>query len=218
MFYKQYSRMAWAAPLLVSLALAACQEPKRAAEYRDDFPLTVSPATVSLSLEAPSGQRGLTGQAGLDFERFVRDYHNRGRRALTLTAPAGQSGRSGAEKMRSMLVGAGIPKNEIRVVGAGTGNIVTISFNAFKAEIPECGRFTSKTTPNWTNRRHADYGCATRRNLGLMVKDPGDLKQAQTVSPADGSHAAGVISGYRGGGAEAGAAATTTTTGTTGTQ
>ncbi len=203
MICKPYSRMSWAAPLLVSLALAACQEPKRAAEYRDDFPLTVSPTTVSLSLEAPSGQRGLTGQDALDFERFVRDYHNRGRKALTLKAPAGQSGRSGAEKIRSMLVGAGIPKNEIRVVRAGTGNIVTISFNAFKAEIPECGRFTSKTTPNWTNRRHADYGCATRRNLGLMVKDPHDLKQAQTVSGADGPHAVGVVSGYRSGAAEA---------------
>lgn len=210
MFRKQYSRMAWAAPLLVSLALAACQEPNRAADYRDDFPLTVSPATVSLSLQAPSGQRGLTGQAGLDFERFVRDYHNRGRRALTLTAPAGQSGRSGAEKIRSMLVGAGIAKNEIGVVVAGTGNIVTMSFNAFKAEIPECGRFTSKANPNWTNRRHADYGCATRRNLGLMVQDPHDLKQAQTVSPADGSRAAGTISGYRSGGAAASTEATTT--------
>lgn len=210
MFHKQNSWTVWAAPLLVSLALAACQEPKRAAEYRDDFPLTVSPATVSLSLEAPSGQRGLTGQAGLDFERFVRDYHNRGRRALTLTAPAGQSGRSGAEKIRSMLVGAGIPKNEIGVVGAGTGNIVTMSFNAHKVEIPECGRFTSKANPNWSNRRHSNFGCATRRNLGLMVQDPGDLKQAQTVSGADGSRAASTISGYRSSGAAASTEATTT--------
>ena len=111
-----------------------------------------------------------------------------------------------------MLVGAGIPKNEIGVVGAGTGNIVTMSFNAYKAEIPECGQFTSKTNPNWTNRRHANYGCATRRNLGLMVQDPRDLKQAQTVSPADASKSGGVISGYRGGGAAAAAAAETPAT------
>ena len=113
-----------------------------------------------------------------------------------------------------MLVDAGILKNEIRVVGAGTGNIVTMSFNAFKAEIPECGRFTSKTNPNWSNRRHADYGCATRRNLGLMVKDPHDLKRAATVSGADGPHAAGVVSGYRSGAAAAAPAAAATTTGT----
>ncbi len=110
-----------------------------------------------------------------------------------------------------MLVNAGIRKNEIGVVGAGTGNIVTISFNAFKAEIPECGRFTSKMSPNWTNRRAADYGCATRRNLGLMVQDPHDLKQAQPVSPADGSRAAGVISGYRSGAAAESTETTTTT-------
>jgi len=199
--YRQKPLMTLVAPVLVSLILAACQEPKRAADYRDAFPLTVSPTTVSLSVTAPTGQRGLAGQEGLDFERFVRDYHNRGRKALTLTAPAGQSGRSGAEKIRSMLVDAGIQINEIRVVGAGTGNIVTMSFDAFKAEVPECGQFTSKTTPNWTNRRHANYGCATRRNLGLMVQDPHDLKQANTVSGADGSRAAGKISGYRSGAA-----------------
>ncbi|MBL4690723.1 MAG: hypothetical protein JKY68_04575, partial [Rhodospirillales bacterium] len=83
----------------------------------------------------------------------------------------------------------------------GSGDIVTLSFSAFKVKLSECGDFTSKTTPNWTNRRHANFGCATRRNLGLMIQDPGDLKQARTMSPGDGRRAVGVISGYQSGAA-----------------
>jgi len=211
MFIKQKTLMALAAPVLLSLALAACQEPNRAADYRDDFPLTVTPDKVSLTVTAPSGTGELSGQEGLDFERFVRDFHDRGQNALTLTAPGGQSGRKNAEKVRALLLDAGIPKNEIRVVGAGTGSAVTVSFEAFKAEVPECGKFTSKSNPNWTNRRDTNYGCATRRNLGLMVQDPRDIKEANTVSGGDGPRSVNRVKGYRSGGAAAPAAATTAT-------
>ena len=211
-FSRRKSRAAFLFPALVLLALAACQEPTRPADYRDAFPLTVSKETVALSVLAPSGTRGLTGQEALDFERFVRDYHNRGRQALTIRASSGKRGRDGAERLSGLLRNAGVPERDISIVGAGSGNIVTLSFNAFKVKVPECGLFTSKTTPNWTNRRHADYGCATRRNLGLMIEDPGDLKKAKTMSPGDGPRAAGVISGYQAGAAATTGAATTEAT------
>ncbi|NQV84529.1 MAG: hypothetical protein HQ494_11985 [Rhodospirillales bacterium] len=203
------SRAAFVFPALVLLALSACQEPIRPAEYRDAFPLTVSKETVALSVLAPPEARGFVGQEAIDFERFVRDYHNRGRQALTIRSAAGKRGSDGAERLRAMLRKAGVPEGDISLVHAGTGNIVTLSFNAFKAKIPECGKFTSKTTPNWTNRRHTNYGCATRRNIGLMVQDPGDLDKAKTVTPADGARAAGKVTGYKAGGAAAGATTTT---------
>ena len=211
MISKRISRGAFLFPMVVFLVLAACQEPTRPADYRDAYPLPVAKETVSLSVLAPSETRGLTGQDSLDFDTFVRDYHNRGRRALTIRASEGKRGREGAQRLSNLLKIAGVPERDISIVGAGSGNIVTLSFNAFKVKVHECGNFTSKTTPNWTNRRHADYGCATRRNLGLMVQDPGDLDKAKTVSPVDGTRAAGVISGYKSSGA---AAKGTTTTGT----
>lgn len=200
---KRKFRVVLLLPVLALLALGACQEPKRASDYRDAFPLTVAKETVSLSVTAPSGSRGLTGQEALNFERFVRDYHNRGRQALTVQASTGKRGRDGADRLRSLLRTAGVADREISIVGAGSGNTVRLSFNAYKVKVPECGLFTTKTTPNWTNRRHANYGCATRRNLGLMVEDPGDLLKAKTTSPGSGARAAGVITGYRAGGGAA---------------
>ena len=206
--FKRKSRSAYLFPGLVILALSACQEPTRPAEYREAFPLPVSKETVALSVFAPSETRGLTGQDALDFERFVRDYHNRGRQALTIRASAGKRGRDGAQRLNGLLLKAGVLERDITLIGAGSGNIVTLSFNAFKVKVHECGKFTTKTSPNWTNRRHSNYGCATRRNLGLMVRDPGDLDRAQTESPGDGPRAAGTISGYRAGATAGGTAET----------
>ena len=211
MTFKRKFRSSCLFPALLFLVLGACQEPNRPADYRDAYPLPVTKETVALSVLAPSEAQGLTGQEALDFGRFVRDYHNRGRQAVTIRASAGKRGRDGAQRLSDLLQKAGVPERDITMVGAGTGNIVTLSFNAFKVKVHECGNFTSKTTPNWTNRRHADFGCATRRNLGLMVQDPGDLDKSKTMSYGDGARAAGVISGYRGGGAEEVEATTTET-------
>ena len=193
------------APVLILLVLAACSgEPKRAEDYRDAFPLTVSKETVSMTLKVPLPENGLTGQENLDFQRFVRDFHNRGRNALTIKAERG------AEQVRDLFVKAGVRPREITVSKANIGSdAVFVSFNAHKVEVPECGDFTTKTTPNWTNRRHSNYGCATRRNLGLMVKDPGDLKKAQPMPGASGERMGNAVSGYKApaAGAAAGAAA-----------
>ena len=180
------------APVLILLVLAACAEPKRASDYRDAFPLPVSKETVSMTLKVPLPENGLTGQENLDFQRFVRDFHNRGRNALTIKAERG------AEQVRDLFVKAGVRPREITVSKASFGSdAVLVSFNAHKVKIPECGNFTSKTTPNWTNRRHSNYGCATRRNLGLMMRDPGDLKKAQTMSGASGERMGNAVSGYK---------------------
>ena len=190
------------APVLISLVLAACAEPMRASDYRDAFPLTISKETVSMTLKVPLPENGLTGQENLDFQRFVRDFHNRGRNALTIKAERG------AEQVRDLFVKAGVRRREITVSKANFGSdAVFVSFRAYKVKIPECGNFTSKTTPNWTNRRHSNYGCATRRNLGLMVKDPGDLEKAQPMPGGSGERMGDAVSGYKtpaAGGAAAG--------------
>lgn len=125
-------RISWTVfwvPILFSLVLSACQDPKRPADYRAAFPLPVSKEKVSLSVTAPSGKRGLTSQDALDLKYFVNDYHNRGRQALTINAASGKRGRSSAEKIREILVNAGIAEREISLIGGGGGNTITLSFN-----------------------------------------------------------------------------------------
>ena len=182
---------------VVSLVLAACEQPKHAPDYRAAFPLVVSKETISLPVNFSSGEGGLLGQAALDFERVVVDYHNRGRKALMIETGVGKAARSGAEKARKMLMKAGVPSADISIARGGPGGGVVLSFAAHKVKVPECGDFTSKMSQNWTNIRSSNFGCATQRNLGLMVRDPGDLQKAQPVSGADGPKSSSTIDSFR---------------------
>lgn len=203
---KHFSPKPWLRRLAVAMVwigVAACQEPERAADYQKAFPLVVSKETVSLSLAAP-GEAGFSGQQAIDFEGFVVDYHNRGRSPMVIEAGAD------ADRVQALLVKAGIAPQNVSIIGPGAGTgrdgTITLSFVAYKVDVPECGQFTSKTTPNWTNRRHSNYGCATRRNFGLTVSDPGDLERAQPMSPPDPDRLNKVI-GKHGAGAEGAAKA-----------
>ena len=71
-----------------------------------------------------------------------------------------------------------------------------LSFAAHKVKVPECGDFLAKMSQNWTNIREPNFGCAFQRNLGLMVRDPGDLQKAQPLS-GGGTKAATTIDSYR---------------------
>ena len=182
---------------VVSLVLSACEQPKHVPDYQQAFPLVVSKETVSLPVIFSSGERGLSGQVALDFERFIVDYHNRGRKALMIETGVGKAARSGAEKARKMLVKAGVSSAEISIARGGPGGGVVLSFAAHKVKVPECGDFSSKMSQNWTNLRSSNFGCAFQRNLGLMVRDPGDLQKAQPVSGADGTKAVNTIDSFR---------------------
>lgn len=184
-------------PVLVCVALSACEQPKHAPDYRQAFPLVVSKETVSLPMKFSSGERGLSGQVALDFERFVVDYHNRGRKALMIETGVGKAARSGAEKARKLLIKAGVSSADISITRGGTGGGVVLMFAAHKVKVPECGDFSAKMSQNWTNIREPNFGCSFQRNLGLMVRDPGDLLKAQPVSGADGPKSSSTINSYR---------------------
>lgn len=191
-----------AAVLLVAapLLLGACQAtPKGPNDYRATNSLWVSKETVSLSLPAPLSPSGLTGQAALDFDRFVLDYHRRGRRAMAIKAGKGsRHSMDAAGQVRDMLLKGGVRAREISIETAGfSADAVLLTFNAFKVAVPKCGKWGQNATLNVNNRNHSNFGCATQRNLGLMVQDPGDLERSRPMSAADGTRYEGVIGNYR---------------------
>jgi pilus assembly protein CpaD len=54
-------------------------------------------------------------------------------------------------------------------------------------------------TSSHTNLPASNFGCATHRNLGLMVANPRDLLRGQEMGPTSGARAAkGVERYYRG--------------------
>jgi len=184
---------------LTPLLLGACEVPKGTDDYRVNSPLRVSKETVSLSLPAPLSQSGLKGQAALDFDRFVLDYHRRGRKAMAIKAGKGsRHSMDAAGQVRDMLVRDGVSAREISIESGGfEADAVLLTFSAFKVKVPECGKWDQNATLNVANRSHGNFGCATQRNLGLMVQDPGDLNRSQPMPGADGTRYEGVIGNYR---------------------
>lgn len=198
---RPFSDRSWrrfVAPVAVSLVLAACAGYEGPSDFREAFPVVVGKETVSLTVTAPAGGADLTGQDALNFERFVIDYHHRGRKALIIAAGAGAKGRDGAERMRALLRKAGVRGREISVSpgGAAAGKVV-LSFTAHKAQVPECGDFSSEMARNPYNRPGSNYGCATQRNLGLTVRDPADLEKAKPLGGGDAPKGVNVIGVHR---------------------
>ncbi|NQU59502.1 MAG: CpaD family pilus assembly protein [Rhodospirillales bacterium] len=183
--------------LLLPLFLAACELPKQPSDYRAAHPIIVGKETVSMSMRVPLADAGLLGEDALSFERFVRDYLDRGRKLMTIKAGSGGESQAGAEQVRDLLVTGGIEAREIVIAPAGfNGDTVLLSFAAYKADVPECGKWSTDSTFNWSNKPNVNYGCSTQRNLGLMVQDPGDLERAKTVSDSSGDRGGKVITNY----------------------
>lgn len=194
-------RSALFVPIAVALLAAACQGPQRSEDYRAQHPLSVSTETISLSL--PSGEPPI-GENAVKFARFVKDYHDRGVAPLVIkTGNADKEGSFRVEQARRLLKKAGVSSADIAVAkarsGGGPGKAVVLTYTANAIKVPECGKSPQRMTPDSANRGHANFGCATQRNLGLMLSNPGDYEKARPMTGADPARALGNLGGYRGG-------------------
>ncbi len=208
-------------PVMLLFMLAACAEPDRLADYRKNNPLVISKTIVSLTINAPLDGRPMSIEDFSNLRGFVNDYVNRGRTAVTVEMNAGGDDPSATRMAINLLIRAGLRSDEISIRNAGNGaignNLLTLSFSANSVKVPECGKWSADNDYNWSNRNSGNYGCSYRRNLGLNVADPGDLKKAKPQSGRDPSRSDAVISGYKAGAfgttgaATTGAAATSTT-------
>jgi pilus biogenesis lipoprotein CpaD len=191
------SRKSWMrllAPAAALMALAACEAPKHSADYRDQSKFSVAKETVSLTFAVPAGAAELAGIEAAQFERFIRRYHEQGHGQMTVHANA-----AAAALARELLLKQGVRGQEIAVApGApAAADAVRLTYTASTAKVPDCEDWSSNATVNWSNRVHSNFGCATRRNLMLTVRNPADLEKAGDMSGFDGARGARVIENYR---------------------
>ena len=191
-------------PVLLPLALIACQEPRHPVDYRQGAPLIVSGETMTLAIVVPAGKETLSFGDTRRFNRFVGDYLARGRGPLVVEA-SGVGGdvhlRRAREKwLGKMLSDAGLRSGEIVIKparpAAAKKNALVFSFAANKVTVPECGDWSSSVGLNWTNRRHPNFGCSIQRNVGLTVADPGDLAKPKPLSAKTSPHGVAIIWTY----------------------
>ncbi len=187
------SWLRWLAPAAAILLVAACATPERAADYRQNAKITVGKETVSLTVAVPAAGAGLAGLEATKFEQFVRRYIESGQGQMT-----GQASAHAPDRARQLLEKEGVRGREIVVQpAAGDAASAVLTYTAATVAVPECEDWSANETFNWSNRVHSNFGCATRRNIGLMVRDPADLEKSKDMSGADAEHGAGVITNYR---------------------
>jgi len=187
------SWMQWLAPAAALMVLAACEAPKHSADYRDQAKFAVAKETVSLTFAVPAAGAELAGIEATQFERFVRRYHEQGHGPMTVHA-----GAAAAALARELLLREGVRGREIMIAPDAPGaDAVRLTYTASKAIVPDCVEWSSNATFNWSNRVHSNFGCATRRNVTLTVRDPGDLEKARDMTGFDGNRGVGVITNYR---------------------
>lgn len=192
-------RSALFVPITIALLAAACQEPLRPEDYRAAHPLSVSTETISLAL--PGGEPPI-GENAVKFARFVKDYHDRGLAPLVIkTGNGDKEGSFRVEQARQLLKKAGVSPGDISVAKARSGGVpgkaVVLTYTANAIKVPVCGKVPLRMMPDGANRGHANFGCATQRNLGLMLSNPGDYKKARPMTGADPVRAGAVVGGYR---------------------
>lgn len=82
------------------------------------------------------------------------------------------------------------PDYRIQVVPSPDGN-------GYIAIPPTCPDWRTETTDPWDNNPWPQYGCATQRNLAMMIDRPEDLVRGRDLSAANGTVVAAGMARYQ---------------------
>ena len=149
-----------------------------------------------------------TGLSGTQ-ARALAEFHARWVTAeggvITVAAPTGTQG-SGAYRVsadaRAFLLEQGAPPERVRLIGydgAGTANApIVIGFERYVAVAPRCGEWGS-VARTAANNPYGNLGCAVTANMAAQVANPGDLRGARPMDPADTGRRTTVLGKYRAG-------------------
>ncbi|MCR4377021.1 MAG: CpaD family pilus assembly protein [Rhodospirillales bacterium] len=179
-------------------AVAGCgstltDDPKRH-DPRLQHPIQVAREQVSVTIDLPAEGVALSPEDSRRLQTFIRDFAERGRTAVTVESQM-------ADRARQVLEAQGLRANEIVLMPDTTLNAPSamMTFTANVAQVPTCGDWSENYAFNPTNNPTADFGCSTRRNLGLTVADPGDLIDAQPMSGRGAARQDTVLDSYNAG-------------------
>ncbi len=144
---------------------------------QDVYALQVESEIVTLDVTG-DGRGGMLPAEALRLDRLVDEFAVNGNGPLVVTTPPGH-GASGSRLALAVAEQArarGLAKGEV-VVQEFTDAIgaVSVSFERVYVRLPDCRGWGVEPSYNPSNSQHINFGCATQRNLGMMVANPADL-------------------------------------------
>ena len=130
---------------------------------------------------------------------------------IVVSVPAGTlNARAAADiqrEVRAILTAGGVPAHSIAVRPYQPENpaklaTIKVSYPRMTAETGPCGLWPHDIGPSWDrayneNRPYWNFGCATQRNLAVMVANPADLEQPREEAPVYAGRRTTVLEKYR---------------------
>lgn len=84
-----------------------------------------------------------------------------------------------------------------RAAADGTTDDVVVEVARYIAVPPACPDWSDASESNFNNAPSSNFGCASARNLSLMVADPRDLIQGRALGPAEAARLAKALEKYQ---------------------
>jgi len=204
--------------VLCTLLVSACGEMRRLERDRDAVavglsnaelrhPIGFKPRGESLEVEVPAGAEGLSPNQHVDVYRFLRRYRHEAVGRLVLTVPTGVRDQAAVaqslQEIQRQVAEAGIDYRLVRGAphdarSAGTPAI-KLGYKRPVAVPPPCDDWSRDVGRNEERTPYPNWGCATQRNLALMVDNARDLGQPQAEDPRSGERRSVTWSAYVGG-------------------
>lgn len=189
--------LVWAAGLL--LVAAGCAGPPM---YHD---FTLERQRHELSVTAVEDVTRLAPDERARLDGFLAEYGKRGLAPLTITVSAESEDDEAALRRGRALeryayrrgVAPGAVRLGLEVEAAEGPRLAALHFEGIKIRVPQCGDWSRPTHYNPTNALPPDFGCATRRNLGLMVANPAHLVAPAPLGLRDTARSDLIIGKYR---------------------
>jgi pilus assembly protein CpaD len=170
------------------------------------------PRRETLDVEVPSEADGLSPNQHVDVARFIHRYRREAAGNLVITAPDARRDRAGIAKslqeIQQHMVEAGVDYRLVRGArlnaSASGAPFIKLAYRRPVAVPPACDDWTEDVGRNEARIPYPNWGCATQRNLAVMVDNARDLEQPQIEDPRSGERRAVSWSGYVGASPSAG--------------
>lgn len=169
-------------------------------------PIGFAPRGESLDVEVPAGADGLSPNQHVDVTRFLHRYKREATGRLAIVVPSGVPDRAAIARSLQAIQGhvaqAGIDYRVRRGRGhdarADGPPAIRLAYQRPVAVAPPCDHWTEDVGRNEERIPYPNWGCATQRNLALMVDNARDLHQPQAEDPRAGERRSATWSGYVG--------------------
>jgi pilus assembly protein CpaD len=167
-------------------------------------PIQVSRHTETMAVAVLNGAGGLGADQGPDVRQFLDRYKADGRGPLKVSLPNAMGERLTAahafRDVKELIRGAGIPPRAVvtgrHQTSLELGPTLRLSYERPVAVLPRCGDWAEDVGPNPERLPYANFGCATQRNLALMVANPRDILQPQEEAPRSSERRSVSWNGY----------------------